>query len=236
MLHPASRGQNSWRTNLSKASGDANWHFLECPFIFKVLSVWGLHVLTVHAWVLSGHSGFLPPSKNKHVRLIGDFKLSLGVSVALWWTGDPSMVYPRMAAGIGLSRSTSLNWIKRVWKMDGWRNGCLTSIQPVWVSLGSPLESGSCWSEHHFMLCPCMLLWKLKLQPYCKTVYLKLWHLPLAIFGSESASQHSIHISRPSFWSHKSFMLVMFSLGCLKFISVDLPLRWMSKKATQTIF
>ena len=35
------------------------------------LSVWSLHVLPVYAWVLSGYSGFLPPSKNMHVRLIG---------------------------------------------------------------------------------------------------------------------------------------------------------------------
>ena len=32
----------------------------------------------MYAWVLSGYSGFLPPSKNMHVRLIGDSKLSLG--------------------------------------------------------------------------------------------------------------------------------------------------------------
>jgi len=38
----------------------------------------------VYAWVLSGYSGFLPPSKNMHVRLIGDSKkLSLGVSVSV---------------------------------------------------------------------------------------------------------------------------------------------------------
>ena len=48
-----------------------------------VLSVWSLHVLPVSAWVLSGYSGFLPPSKNMHVRLIGDSKLSLGVSVSV---------------------------------------------------------------------------------------------------------------------------------------------------------
>ena len=28
------------------------------------LSVWSLHVLPVHAWVLSGYSGFLPQTKN----------------------------------------------------------------------------------------------------------------------------------------------------------------------------
>jgi len=83
------------------------------------LSVWSLHVLPVYALVLFGYSGFLPLSKNMHVRLIGDSKLSLGVSVsvcvfacpvclcvALWWTGDLSRVYPAsrpMTAGIGSS-------------------------------------------------------------------------------------------------------------------------------------
>jgi len=38
-------------------------------------------VLPVYAWVLSGYSGFLPPSKNMHVRLTGDSELSRGVSV-----------------------------------------------------------------------------------------------------------------------------------------------------------
>ena len=47
------------------------------------LSVWSLHVLPLYAWVLSGYSGFLPPSKIMHVRLIGDSKLSLGVSVSV---------------------------------------------------------------------------------------------------------------------------------------------------------
>ena len=41
------------------------------------LSVWSLHVLPVYAWVLSGYSGFLPPSKNMHVRLIGVSKTVL---------------------------------------------------------------------------------------------------------------------------------------------------------------
>ena len=41
------------------------------------LSVWSLHVLPVYAWVLSGYSGYLPPSKNMHVRLIGDSKIVL---------------------------------------------------------------------------------------------------------------------------------------------------------------
>jgi len=47
------------------------------------LSVWSLYVLPVYAWVLSRYSGFLPPPKSMHVRLIGDFKLSLGVSVSV---------------------------------------------------------------------------------------------------------------------------------------------------------
>ena len=47
------------------------------------LSVWSLHVLSVYAWVLSGFSGFLPLSKHMHVRLIGNSKLSLGVSVSV---------------------------------------------------------------------------------------------------------------------------------------------------------
>jgi len=46
------------------------------------LSVWSLHVLPVYAWVPSGFSGFLPPSKNMHVRLTGDSKseCELGLS------------------------------------------------------------------------------------------------------------------------------------------------------------
>ena len=39
------------------------------------------NILPVYAWVLSGYSGFLPPSKNMHVRLIGESKLSPGVSL-----------------------------------------------------------------------------------------------------------------------------------------------------------
>jgi len=39
--------------------------------------VWSLHVLPVYAWVLSGYSGFLLPSKNMHVRLISDSKIVL---------------------------------------------------------------------------------------------------------------------------------------------------------------
>jgi len=39
--------------------------------------VWSLHVLPVYAWVLSWYSGFLPPSKNMPVRLIGVSKIVL---------------------------------------------------------------------------------------------------------------------------------------------------------------
>ena len=42
-----------------------------------------MQVLPVYVWVLSGYSGFLPPYKNMHVRLTGDSKLSLGVSVSV---------------------------------------------------------------------------------------------------------------------------------------------------------
>ncbi|MEQ2245968.1 hypothetical protein ILYODFUR_033571 [Ilyodon furcidens] len=72
----------------------------------RSLSAWSLHVLPVHAWVLSGYSGFLPQSKDMTVRLIGLSKLALGVNgactvvcpaclcVALRWTGDRSRVHP----------------------------------------------------------------------------------------------------------------------------------------------
>ncbi|MED6275309.1 hypothetical protein CHARACLAT_025262 [Characodon lateralis] len=66
------------------------------------LSAWSLHVLPVHAWVLTRYSSFLPQSKDMPVRLIGLSKLPLGVNdcvhgclcVALQWTGDLSRVYP----------------------------------------------------------------------------------------------------------------------------------------------
>ena len=100
-----------------------------------------LLVKYVHWHVLPGYSGFLPLSKNMHVRLIGDSKLSLVVSVGvvvclvclcvvLWWTGDLSRVYPAsrpMIAGIGSSPPWPDWRIKRVYKMD-WLDG--------WCSLG----------------------------------------------------------------------------------------------------
>ena len=47
---------------------------------------WSLFVGSLHVayvWVLSEYLGFLPPSKTKHVMLIGDFKLTLGVDVSM---------------------------------------------------------------------------------------------------------------------------------------------------------
>lgn len=50
---------------------------------FNPLSVQGLHVVHVSAWVLSGYTGFSPQSKNMHVRRIGNPKVSVRVSVCL---------------------------------------------------------------------------------------------------------------------------------------------------------
>ena len=47
-------------SNMVAAGSNHSWGF----------SVWSVHVPPVHAWVLSGFSGFLPPSKNVHVSLI----------------------------------------------------------------------------------------------------------------------------------------------------------------------
>ena len=73
------------------------------------LSVWSLHVLPVYAGVLSGYSGFLPPSKNMHVRLIGVSKLSVGVS------GDGCLSCLCLCNPV---MDWRLIWIKRVEKMD----------------------------------------------------------------------------------------------------------------------
>ncbi|MED6272368.1 hypothetical protein CHARACLAT_029556 [Characodon lateralis] len=50
------------------------------------LSAWSLHVLPMHAWVLTGYSGFLPQSKNMTAWLAGLSKLPLGVNgyVCAW--------------------------------------------------------------------------------------------------------------------------------------------------------
>ena len=82
------------------------------PRLDRGLSVWSLHVLPVHVWVLSRHPSFLPQSKNMVIRLIGDSNLPLGVSVngcltlyvALPSTAD--QVYPAsrpMTTGIASS-------------------------------------------------------------------------------------------------------------------------------------
>ena len=80
---------------------------------------------------VGGFSGFLPLSKNMHLCLICNSKLTLGVNVSLHgclsrlslcgpvidWR-----VYPAsgpMTAEIGSSSPTTLNWIKRIQKMDG---------------------------------------------------------------------------------------------------------------------
>lgn len=39
-----------------------------------------LRVLPVPGWVFSSYSGFLPQSKNRHVRLTGDSKVALSVT------------------------------------------------------------------------------------------------------------------------------------------------------------
>ena len=48
------------------------------------LSVWSLYVLPVLAWVFSWYSGFLPQSKDMHIRLIGGSKLPEGVIVNVY--------------------------------------------------------------------------------------------------------------------------------------------------------
>ena len=79
-------------------------------------SVWSLHVLPVYAWVLSRYSDFLPPSKNMHVWLIGDSKLSLAVNVSvcgcvsrLSCDGLATCPSCPMEAGIGSTPPVALN-------------------------------------------------------------------------------------------------------------------------------
>jgi len=65
-----------------------NFWMSETCFVSRAACLWGdLHVLPVYAWVLSGFSGVLTPSKNLHVKLIGDCKLSLRVNVDAWMPG-----------------------------------------------------------------------------------------------------------------------------------------------------
>ena len=77
------------------------------------LSVWSLHVVPVYAWVLSGYSGFLPLSKNMHVRLIGDSKIVpkiasvwLFVSFVSQWPCDGLATCPGM--GVDTTDTTNL--------------------------------------------------------------------------------------------------------------------------------
>jgi len=88
------------------------------------LSVWSLHVLPLYVWVLSG---LLPPPKNMYVKLSGDSKLSLGVSVsvdgcvsrlcgpAMDWR--PAQGVTRLSTNDSwdrLERPVTLSWIKQV--------------------------------------------------------------------------------------------------------------------------
>ena len=50
-------------------------------YIFHVFFIYEFACSPVHAWALSGYPGFLPPSNYIYVKLIGDSKLTLGVSV-----------------------------------------------------------------------------------------------------------------------------------------------------------
>ena len=72
-----------------------------------VLSAWSLHVLPVYAWVLSGYSGFLPPSKNMHVRLTGDSKIVLRSECDLWRPVQVNPASRPMTAGIGSSSAAT---------------------------------------------------------------------------------------------------------------------------------
>ncbi|MEQ2229312.1 hypothetical protein ILYODFUR_017581, partial [Ilyodon furcidens] len=72
-----------------------SWFLFPCPSHFTVnkthyrkslspellFCMWVRSVRTdmTHAWVLTGYSGFLPQSKDMPVRLIGHYKLPLGV-------------------------------------------------------------------------------------------------------------------------------------------------------------
>ncbi len=99
-------------------------------------SVWSLHVLLVPAWVFSMYSGFLPQSKDMQVRLIGNYKLPVGVNVSV--SGCLSLyVGPvtdwRPVQGVPrCSPNASWDWlqhpcdpVKRVSGIDnGWMDGC----------------------------------------------------------------------------------------------------------------
>ena len=92
------------------------------------LSVWSLHVLPVYEWILSRYSGFLPLSKNMHVRLIMSvslhdcvFRLSLCGPVMDW---RPVQGVPYFLSNESWDRLQptpgTLSWINQ---MDGWMDG-----------------------------------------------------------------------------------------------------------------
>ena len=66
------------------------------------LSVWSLHDLPVYAWVLTGYSGFLPPSRKNACKanwclwIVSRSEcepyMVVCLCVALWWTGNLSRV------------------------------------------------------------------------------------------------------------------------------------------------
>ena len=71
---------------------------------------WGLSVWSLH--VLRRYSGFLLQTKNMHLRVIVNSKLSLGMSVSVYVSLTLSRVYPAsrpMTAGIGSSPHATLN-------------------------------------------------------------------------------------------------------------------------------
>lgn len=63
-------------------------------------SAWSLQVLFVPAWAFSGYSDFIPQSKEIHVRLTGDSKLSVSVNCCL--SDELSRVYLTCCPSIAL--------------------------------------------------------------------------------------------------------------------------------------
>jgi len=70
-----------------------------------------------YAGVLSGYSGFLPPLKNMHVRLIGDAKMSLGVSVSAQPLGSTrqciSSASPKQMVMVASGRASVVKHVPR---------------------------------------------------------------------------------------------------------------------------
>lgn len=63
-------------------------------------SAWSWQVLFVPAWAFSGYSDFIPQSKEIHVRLTGDSKLSVSVNCCL--SDELSRVYLTCCPSIAL--------------------------------------------------------------------------------------------------------------------------------------